>query len=1208
MYRKKSKILAVLLAASLLFPSNGITAMAGQDFTEPTSIEAVSSSEWISAGDAATGLSAQESDSDILAEAASQTSDGNDPAATPSQLPEGDASAETSSQVSEGDASTDGVSSELTDGTEAAKNIQETSLFPGLPEGYVFSQEELNSKRILSEHAEDFSFYIEEDNTELYVKGELVFLADSEEEAQMIADAFGSELVSFEWGVAVIRLSEDRTVAQACLAAADSKTLLPAVWPNYYKELYINHNDPALKDTNTDYQWQHEFVGDYYAWDAGYKGQGVKIGILDTGILASHIEFQGRIANAADSDVQGHGTHVAGIAAANLDNSSGGAGIAPEASLYIYAIGDKNGSITMANEQRGIEQAIAAGVDVINMSFGNHHYTELEDNAIQKAYKSGIAVFAAAGNDSSNTRCYPASYNNVCSIASLQQDGRKSSFSNYNDAVDLAFPGSDIYSTSRNGNEQYEYKDGTSMACPVAVGTAAVILSGSDKLSSLKGKTGSVRVDALFKIMKQNVNKCSSKGTGAGTTYLPKVFKLNTNSTSSAPAAPAFSIPNKKSFDTPTAQLQITGASYGVNIYYSTNGKAPTYKNGAIKNGTLYSPNTNITIGGAKSVTVKAIAVNTLNGKASKAVSATYTFAPTPTQVEIISDSVNQLALGTNLNLKAAVTPSYAVSTKVKWSVAPAGAGVTINASGKLSVAKTATTGSYTITATAVDKKGNDYMVNGKSVSESVTITVIEASANIKSITLSKKSGSLPTGKTLNLADGITITNADKSTGDKKNIVWSSSNTKVATVSPEGVVTAVAPGQANIKATANDGSKKSATCKLTVANSLVITGSNKLAAGKSITLKATLDPNTVSCKSFDWSVSGTGVTVKNGKLTASKSASGTYIVTATATKDGLLSNTHEVTIVSDPIKSISFDKKNKNVTLFYTDGAKGLPTSKILKPEVTGGDSTAVTYTSSAPGIATVDENGVVHALKCGKAKITCQATDGSNKKAVCNVTVNAPASRITVVSTDDSDGFVCVGSSIKLAAVVGTSYGTPSKSIEWSVTKGSEELISVDKKGVVKAKSLGNTSSQCATASVTATASDGSNSGTYKIYVLPKITKIKLEPAGISTDGALFVVSATLDNGKELNSDLLSYKVDVTLSGNYKAGVTKASDMFAILANKSTTNRVYSPLIPPAGLFTTDGTKIKVKVTVPSCKKSASLSGYLVQFSNGYAGFFTVG
>ncbi|MDE7252380.1 MAG: S8 family serine peptidase [Acetatifactor sp.] len=1060
----------------------------------------------------------------------------------------------------------------------------------------------MDSKKNLFEHAGDFSLYIEEDNPDLYVEGELIFLADSEEEAQMTADAFGSELLRFEWGVAVIRLSEDRTVAQACIAAADSTTLLPAVWPNYYNELYIDHNDPALKDTNMDYQWQHEFVGDFYAWDAGYKGQGVKIGILDTGIRASHTEFKGRIANTAGADTLGHGTHVAGIAAANLDNNSGGAGIAPEASLYIYAVNDKNNprSITLENELKGLKQAIADGVDVINMSLGRYNYAESENVVIKEAYEAGIAVFAAAGNDSVNTLSYPASCDHVCSIAALQQDGKKSSYSNYNDAVDLAFPGSDIYSSVWTGNENYDYMDGTSMACPVAVGTAAVILSGSDKLASLKDKTGPERVDALFKIMKQNTNRCSSKGTGTGTTYLPKVFNLNTNSASSAPAAPAFSIPNKKSFDTPTTQLQITGSSYGVNIYYNTNGKTPTYKNGTVSNGTLYTSN-GITIGGAKSVTVKAIAVNTLNGKASKVTSATYTFAPTPTKVEIAADAVNKLALGTSVNLKAVVTPSYAVSTKVKWAVSPAGSGVTVSSSGKVSVAKSATPGAYTIKATAVDKKGNEYT---KSVNGSITITVIEASANIKSIALSKKTDALSTGSTLNLAQGITITNTDKSEGDIKNIVWSSSNTKVATVSPGGVVTAVAPGQANIKATANDGSKKNATCKITVADSLVITGSHKLAAGKSITLKAALAPNTVSYKSFVWEVSGTGVTVKNGKLTASKSASGKYTVTAKATKDSSLVRTYDVTIVSEPIQSISL---TKNITLFNTAGVNKLPTSIALKPEVKGGDSTAVTYTSSAPGIATVDENGVVHAIRCGKAKITCQATDGSNKKAVCNVTVNTPASRITIVSTDDSDGYVCVGSTIKLAVVIGTSYGTPNKSVKWSVNKGSEDLITVDNKGVVKAKSMGHTSGPYATAYVTATASDGSNSGTYEIRVLPKIKSIKLEPAGISRQGAAFKVSPILENGEKPNEELLryiSYKVNITISGNYKLGIDKFSDGFFLLANKSTTKKSYPSL---TSLSTEDGAKINVKVTLPSCKKSASLSGYLVQFYNGWAGFYTV-
>lgn len=1067
-------------------------------------------------------------------------------------------------------------------------------LFPGLPEEYVFSEEQLHQKALLIEHADTLPAYNAPDNEFLYVPGELVYLTESEEDAQLAAEAFGGTLDSYANGVAVIRLPSDRTVGQACLSAASAELKLPTVWPNYYLQFYASYNDPALNDGNEGYQWQHAFVGSNYAWDAGYKGQGIKVGVIDSGIQRSHAEFSGRTSSSsASSDANGHGTHVSGIIAANLNNGKGGAGIAPESTLYVYSVTDSKGSVDSASELRALDQAVKDKVDIINMSIGSGMYNGNEDTYVQNAYKAGIAIFAAAGNECTNGKSYPASYSNVCSIAALQMDGKKAPYSNYNDSVDLAFPGSDIYSTYKSS---YSYMSGTSMASPVAAGVAAVILSGADSVSDLKGKTGKARVDALYKVMSKNAKKCPSSGTGSGTTWLPSVFNIKVDKGSSVPAAPAFSLKNKTTINAESTTLTISSPS-GMPVYYSIDGKTPSFKNGEVVNGTLYNAK-GISIGGAKKVTVKAIAVNIAAGKASKVTTATYNFAPNPSAVEVTAvGAVNKLTRGTSVALKASVIPSYAVSTKVKWSVAPEGQGVTINASGKVSVAKTASTGTYTITATAVDKSGNPI---ASAPPGKYTISVIEASALVKTITLPTKTATLSVKGTLNLADGITVTYGNGNPGTVQDVVWSSSNNEVATVSDKGVVTAIAPGKADIKATANDGSNKSATCKVTViqpATSIVISGSNKLVAGKSTTLKVTLAPDNASAKTLKWEVSGTGVTVKNGKVTASKTASGAYTITATAQDDGNASGKHTINIISDPIQKITLPK---TMSLFSTPGNFKAPASKPLVPEITGGDKTAITYTSSAPNIASVDANGIVTAKSAGKAKITCAATDGSNKKAVCTVTVGVPMSRLDIIAAQENDGILSVGSTLKLKTQVGTSFGTPqSTKVVWSVPDQFSDMISVSSSGVVKATAFNE---KKATDSknpyyienvyVEAKAADGSGaSAKYTFTLIRKITKLTFN---FSMFYGYFQVYATLDNGTQIN---VPYNITFSAPKSNDVGFQDLKSAgypgFIPTLRKQTTSKTSK--------FTyADAIKVNMKVKLQTGNKSASLSTYLVKAGDG--------
>ncbi|MCM1112098.1 MAG: S8 family serine peptidase [Muribaculum sp.] len=1216
MNRKKTKLLSILLAGVLAFQSAGISATAASDSAaDLIQISGGDLSE-MNLADLTGGLPSD----DVSEETALEHVDGADAdvdaQAEDSVVGVGDAA----DAVEDADGTTDGEELGTTEGNTPPSteiSVELSSLFPGLPESYTLSKEQLSNKELLAQHTDDIAPFMAEDNTRFYAKSQIIYMAESEEDAQTAAEAFGGTLGGYDMGIALIVLPENRTVAQAVLAASSDSINLPAVWPNYYKELYADYTDPALSDKQVGYQWQHEAVGSRYAWDAGYKGQGVKVGVIDTGIRNSHEEFSGRIAShlamqdttavASTTDTAGHGTHVSGIVAANL-NGKGGAGIAPEASLYVYDVLNTDGSIDSYATARAIRHAIDSRLDIINMSYGSPMFDGTENLTIQEAYTAGIALFAAAGNDATNSKSYPASYSNVCSIASLQQDGKKSSFTNFNEAVDLAFPGSDIYSTVYDGDSAYGYKDGTSMACPVAAGVAAVILSGADQVSELKGKTGKARVDALYKVMRSKAKKSPSAGTGAGTTYLPSVFNLTVDNAAAVPATPKFSLNSKQAIADTFATLNITSdTKTGVSIYYTTDGKKPALKNGAVTTGELYTGA--ITIGGAKKVTVKAIAVNLATGKSSKLASATYTFAPNPIGVELTAKgNVTKLAPGGSLTLKAQVLPSYAVSNKVVWSVSPADKGVTVK-NGKVSVAKDATPGSYSVRATAVDKKGNAYAAAAPGIYD---FTVISSEARVKSIKLKSKTASLyAKGASMNLADGITVTYADGSAGTADDVVWSSSDPSIVYVVPSkttqepvaGMITGRKAGTATITATANDGTGKSASCKVTVkqtATGLKLEGASKLAAGKSMTLKATISPSNVSSKTLEWTVSGgSGVTVKNGKVSAAKNASGTCTVTATTTDapEGAQNQSAsiQITIVNDPIKSITVQK---TLNLFTTAGNSNAPTSALLSATVNGGDPSAVTYTSSAPGIASVDPTtGLVRAKSSGKAKITCAATDGSGKKSVCNVTVSVPMSRLTIVPAVENDGYVSVGSSLKLTTKAGTSFGNPQNTkVKWIVPDGLEDCYSVSSAGVIKPKaSITNrlgASESGGKVKVIAQAMDGSGvSAEYTFVILRKIKTYEIK--WMNSIG--FVPTVTYDNGMVDNT--IPYTATISAPKNKHIAFSKGNyNEFFLYIDEVTTNKSKNSLF----WFASDGVKVSVKLKLQTGNKTASKTYIVIHTKDG--------
>lgn len=262
--------------------------------------------------------------------------------------------------------------------------------------------------------------------------------------------------------------------------------------PNYrFRAFEVIPNDPYFRY----YQYGPQLIQAPSAWEVTQGTEDVLIAVVDTGVDLDHPDLSGKLLRGYDfvqrdstpDDRNGHGTHVAGIAAALTNNRRGVAGIAPRVKILPVRVLDADGDGSLDQVANGIIYAANQGAKVMNLSLGAPYDAYTLRRAIEYAWSRGCIIVAAAGNDGSNTPNYPAAYPSVISVASVDQNDRKSQFSNYGLSVDVAAPGSDILSTYHNG--YYAYLSGTSMAAPHVAGLAGLLAS--------QGRTQSQINDAI---------------------------------------------------------------------------------------------------------------------------------------------------------------------------------------------------------------------------------------------------------------------------------------------------------------------------------------------------------------------------------------------------------------------------------------------------------------------------------------------------------------------------------------------------------------------------------------------------------------------------------------------------------------------------------------------------------------------------------------
>ena len=256
-------------------------------------------------------------------------------------------------------------------------------------------------------------------------------------------------------------------------------------------------------------QWALDQVDFEAVWSCS-RGAGQIIAVVDTGVDATHPDLAGRVlpgasklslgplaAGGGGQDPNGHGTHVAGIAAAGAGNGVGITGVAPEALVLPFrALGADGGGYDV-DVAAGIVWAVDQGADVVNLSLGTPAPTAAMASAVDYAAANNVPVVAAVGNSAAGGALqWPAVYGSTIAVSSFASGGAISPFSTSGPHVDVTAPGSLIASTLPGA--KYGYRSGTSMAAPHIAGLVAIMraVRPGDSSEEIAARLCSTAVDA----------------------------------------------------------------------------------------------------------------------------------------------------------------------------------------------------------------------------------------------------------------------------------------------------------------------------------------------------------------------------------------------------------------------------------------------------------------------------------------------------------------------------------------------------------------------------------------------------------------------------------------------------------------------------------------------------------------------------------------
>lgn len=332
--------------------------------------------------------------------------------------------------------------------------------------------------------------------------GELLLRFEADVPASVAADVparYGTQRVRtlYHSDVEVWRVPQGQELALAEQLSADPS--IAYAEPNYVYRAFVEPNDPDWIK-----QWALQKVGAPAAWDLSTGSADVIVAIIDTGVDDTHPDLVGKLVDGYDfvdydtdpHDLNGHGTHCAGIAAAAANNGTGIAGLDWQARIMPIRALNERGNGYVSDITDGIIWAYEHGAIVLSLSLGGLNASNAMQDAINDAHAAGSLVVAAMGNDrqDDNPTNYPAACNNVVAVAATDPNDQYAPYSQFGSHCDIAAPGgvmsyyhdpNGIYSTmptypvylttQYSYDTHYDYLKGTSQATPHVAGLASLI-------------------------------------------------------------------------------------------------------------------------------------------------------------------------------------------------------------------------------------------------------------------------------------------------------------------------------------------------------------------------------------------------------------------------------------------------------------------------------------------------------------------------------------------------------------------------------------------------------------------------------------------------------------------------------------------------------------------------------------------------------------
>jgi thermitase len=333
----------------------------------------------------------------------------------------------------------------------------------------------------------------------------------SQEVLNQLNAAFGARVVRTIAGIGVTHFQASpqgqfallrnlRQRSDVEFAEFDSEAQALVTTPNdtYYTTAYPTSHNGTIA------QWAPSAVSAPSAWGVTGGSRSIVIAVVDTGVddthpdLASKIVGEYSVIGGGVKDGFGHGTHVAGIAAAATDNNLGVAGMCWNCGILSVKVLNSQGSGYISDVASGITYAVAHGARVINLSLGGTGRTQTLDAALNYAVANNALPVCAMGNSSSADNTPEPAYWYPClTVIATDPSGAKASFSNYGSKADVAAPGVALLSTmptysvtlnSHGYKQNYDALSGTSMATPMISGIAGLVLSMNPNLTPMQVK------------------------------------------------------------------------------------------------------------------------------------------------------------------------------------------------------------------------------------------------------------------------------------------------------------------------------------------------------------------------------------------------------------------------------------------------------------------------------------------------------------------------------------------------------------------------------------------------------------------------------------------------------------------------------------------------------------------------------------------------